>query len=60
MMSVNKQSLLDFINDGIRVYTRIQEIALQDVAAANPDEYRGKVKALRELKFFIEKGEFDI
>ena len=59
MMSVNKQSLLDFINDAIRSYEKIQQIGIDNPIHVNADEYKGKVRALNEIKFFIKKGEFD-
>jgi hypothetical protein len=51
--------LLDFINDAIRSYEKIQEIGVGNPMHVNADEYRGKVRALNEIKFFIKKGEFD-
>jgi hypothetical protein len=59
MSNLKKKKIDVYLNKMISTYERIYKIGLEtDGALANPDQYFGKVQALKEFQAHMNSGEF--
>lgn len=59
-MYLNKQLVVDYIEDMVKIYTDIHQLSEQGgVGIGDSSKYLGKIQALIEFKHYLNSGRFD-
>ena len=59
MPNLKKKKIEKYLDKMILIYQNIYKIGLEtNGELANPDQYLGKIQALKEFRVFLNKGEF--